>query len=189
MVEDKGTDRMMRAVVTAGACVAVILSGAAAFGADGFGRSATGGEGGEVILAASAEAFKEAVETEETAYVVVVSGRIDLGGVGGKVRIQSNKTIRGADANATIVGQMGFKKGSSNVIFEGLNITNPDDYELVREDGQMIIENVRKQVLEGVNRLSVRIGDRIIEADLTVSDRQRQILAAGGLLNLIREQG
>jgi aconitate hydratase len=70
-----------------------------------------------------------------------------------------------------------------------LTFANPDDYDLVKQGERMIIEDVRKQVLEGANRLSVRIGDRTVEADLTVSDRQRQILTAGGLLNLIREQG
>jgi pectate lyase len=61
-------------------------------------------------------------------YVVQVSDAIDLCAVGGTVSIRSNKTIAGIDPNATITGQLGFKKGSSNVIIERLNITNPGLY-------------------------------------------------------------
>ncbi len=98
------------------------------FGGDGFGMHATGGEGGVAVTVDSASHFKELVETADVPYVVQVSGTIDLGSVGGKVGIQSNKTIRGMDANSTIIGQLGFKKGSSNVVFERLNITCPDGY-------------------------------------------------------------
>lgn len=98
------------------------------FAADGFGNNTTGGEGGIIIVVDKAEDFKELVETPDVSYVVQVSGAIDLGSVGGIVSICSNKTIHGIDPNATITGQLGFEKGSSNVIIERLNITNPGLY-------------------------------------------------------------
>ncbi|MGB2865525.1 MAG: hypothetical protein WBC05_19500 [Sedimentisphaerales bacterium] len=98
------------------------------FAADGFGENATGGEGGITYVVDNAVDFKEFVETVDVPYVVRVSGAIDLGSVGGKVSIRSNKTIQGIDPNATIKGELGFKKGSSNIIIERLNITNPGDY-------------------------------------------------------------
>jgi len=96
--------------------------------ADGFGVNTTGGEGGTTVVVDNAADFKELVETPDVPYVVRLSGSIDLSLVGGRVSIRSNKTIQGMDPNATITGQLGFKKGSSNVIIERLNITNPDDY-------------------------------------------------------------
>ena len=100
----------------------------AVFAADGFGENTTGGEGGAITVVDNAEDFKELVEMVDVPYVVLVSGAIDLGSVGGKVSIRSNKTIQGMDPNATITGELAFKKGSSNIIIERLNITNPSDY-------------------------------------------------------------
>jgi pectate lyase len=95
---------------------------------DGFGENTTGGEGGNIAIVDNAEDFKEFVETVNVPLIVRVSGAIDLGSVDGTVSIQSNKTIQGVDPNATITGQLGFKKGSSNIIIERLNITNPGIY-------------------------------------------------------------
>lgn len=100
----------------------------AVFGADGYGENTTGGEGGTIVVVNNAEDFKELVEIVDVPYVVQVSDAIDLGAVGGTVSIRSNKTIAGVDPNAMITGQLGFKKGSSNVIIERLNITNPGLY-------------------------------------------------------------
>jgi pectate lyase len=100
----------------------------AVFATDGFGENTTGGEGGIIAVVYYAEDFKELVETADVPYIVQVSGAIDLGSVGGTVSIRSNKTIQGMDPNAVIMGQLGFKKGSSNIIIERLNITNPGIY-------------------------------------------------------------
>ena len=96
--------------------------------ADSFGVNTTGGEGGDTVTVDNAVAFKDLVETIDVPYIVQVSGIINLNSVGGDVSIRSNKTIRGLDPNATIIGELGFKKHSSNVIIERLNITNPYDY-------------------------------------------------------------
>jgi pectate lyase len=98
------------------------------FAADGYGENTTGGKGGTIVVVNNAEDFKELVEIVDVPYVVQVSDAIDLGAVGGTVSIRSNKTIAGIDPNAMITGQLGFKKGSSNVIIERLNITNPGLY-------------------------------------------------------------
>lgn len=100
----------------------------AVFAADGFGENTTGGEDGIVAVVDNAEDFKELVEMVDVPFIVRISGAIDLGPVGGTVSIRSNKTIQGTDPNATITGQLGFKKGSSNIIIERLNITNPGIY-------------------------------------------------------------
>ncbi|MHC4440321.1 MAG: pectate lyase family protein, partial [Planctomycetota bacterium] len=108
--------------------VMLFCSVPAAFAVDGFGEYTTGGEGGITPVVDNAVDFKELVETPDVPYVVWVSGAINLSSVGGRVSIRSNKTIQGVDPNATITGQLGFKKGSSNIIIERLNITNPSDY-------------------------------------------------------------
>ena len=99
-----------------------------AFAADGWASmngDTTGGAGGTTVTVSNATDFKTYVESTDT-YIVQVSGTIDLNSIGGRVRIRSNKTIKGVDPpNATIIGELGFKFGSSNVIIEGLNITNP----------------------------------------------------------------
>ena len=95
---------------------------------DGFGENTTGGAGGATITVSTAADFKALVETIDVPYIIQVSGTIDLGSVGGKVSIRSNKTIGGIDPNATIIGELGFKNDSSNIIIERLNITNPNDY-------------------------------------------------------------
>lgn len=93
---------------------------------DGFGQYTTGGAGGETHTVTTAADFKSYVETVGTPYIVQVQGAIDLNSVAsGKVSIQSNKTIRGIGENPTIIGSLAFKKGSSNVIIERLNITCP----------------------------------------------------------------
>ena len=99
-----------------------------AFAADGFGGNTTGGGSGTTVVVDNAEDFKELIETPDMPYIVQVSGAIDLDSVGGTVSIHSNKTIAGTDPNAKITGQLGFKKESSNIIIEWLNITNPGFY-------------------------------------------------------------
>jgi pectate lyase len=81
----------------------------------------TGGEGGTTVTVTTAADFKTYVESP-LPYIVQVSGTIDLGG---GVSITSNKTIEGTRPSSTIIGRLGFADGSSNIIIQGLNITNP----------------------------------------------------------------
>ena len=120
---------MKRLIYAVGAGLVLLFSFTSGiFAADDFGANTTGGEGGTTVVVDNAVDFKELVEIMDVPYIVLVSGVIDLNTVGGRVSIRSNKTIAGIDPNATIKGQLGFKKGSSNVVFERLNITNPLDY-------------------------------------------------------------
>ncbi len=101
------------------------------YGADGFAQNVTGGEGGLVVSPVTAIEFENYVESDDP-LIIQVSGTIDLGlGDGnGKVHIRPNKTIRGVDPNATIIGNLAFENDYpiQNVIIERLNITNPDGY-------------------------------------------------------------
>jgi len=99
----------------------------AVFAADGFAEGVTGGEGGATVSATDAASFKSYVEST-TPYIIEVSGIIDLNSVGGDVDIRSNKTIKGVSPGTTIIGQLGFRNDSSNVIIERLNITTPSGY-------------------------------------------------------------
>lgn len=118
-----GMKRFILSFAAAFCCAAV------SYGADGFGAATTGGAGGEVVTVTDPAVFQGYVETVGTPYVVQVSGTLDLASLdSGKVRIQSNKTIRGIGENPTIIGQLGFKDESSNVIIERLNISCPSGY-------------------------------------------------------------
>jgi pectate lyase len=111
------------------------------YGADGFGQATTGGAEGKVVtIAGDAAAFRMYVETADVPYIVQVAGTIDLSAAGGSVSIRSNKTIQGVGEKPTIIGELGFKNGSSNVIIEGLNITNPKGGG--EGDGLSIKENI-----------------------------------------------
>lgn len=99
------------------------------FAADGFGQYTTGGAGGTVVTVSTAADLKRYVEPNNSPYIIQVSGTIDLNSVeNGKVSIRSNKTISGIGENPTIIGSLAFKKGSSNVIIERLNISAPSGY-------------------------------------------------------------
>lgn len=114
--------KMIHAVVAAG----FLFCSAWGPAADGFGERATGGEGGQTVTVEGNPAMFASYVESESPYIVEVKGIIDLSRAGGKVRIRSDKTIRGTGDKPTIVGELGFKNGSSNVIIEGLNITNPN---------------------------------------------------------------
>ncbi|HOK96783.1 MAG TPA: hypothetical protein PKW71_11720, partial [Anaerohalosphaeraceae bacterium] len=131
------------------AAVFIVLLFAASAGAavDGFGQYTTGGAGGQVVTVSDAAQFRTYVETPNTPYVIQVSGTLELSGAdSGRVRIQSNKTIRGIGDNPTIIGSLGFKNDCSNVIIERLTITCPKDY-TSEEDGISIKERITHVVV------------------------------------------
>jgi len=96
---------------------------------DGFGSAATGGAGGPIYtVSTSAELLARATSIETC--TINISGTIDVtGGVGGdgkSVRLLSNKTIQGLDANSTLIGCLDLGGGGvNNVIIRHLNITHP----------------------------------------------------------------
>jgi pectate lyase len=87
--------------------------------ADGFAQGTTGGAGGLAVTVTTADAFKKAA-TSSSNMVITVSGTLEIG----QVKVRSNKTIMGADSNATLKGNLALS-GVSNVVIQNLNIGNP----------------------------------------------------------------
>ena len=99
------------------------------FAVDGFGQYTTGGADGNTVTVTTAAGLSSYVGIVDTPYIIQVSGTIDLAPLEDKkISIRSNKTIRGIGESPTIIGSLAFKKGSSNVIIERLNITAPQGY-------------------------------------------------------------
>lgn len=107
------------------AMLIIVTAVAAALGADGFGSKTTGGKGGKTVTVTDARALQEYTDYSDTPYIIEIQGTIDLSPVGGYLDLRSNKTLRGVGEKPTIIGELGFKSASTNVIFENLNITNP----------------------------------------------------------------
>jgi pectate lyase len=87
---------------------------------DGFASAVTGGGNLTPVVVTTAAAFKSLAESTAPA-VITVSGSLVLTS---SVRVKSNKTIQGIDADATLRGTLSLS-GVNNVIIRGLNITNP----------------------------------------------------------------
>src|SRR5262245_50283492 len=103
---------------------AVLLATGSVRAADGFGRNATGGAGGTSVTVTTAAQPKQYVESSTT-YTITVSGTINLGS-GVSVKVKSNKTIKGANASAKIIGCLDLGSGGvNNVIIQNLDISNP----------------------------------------------------------------
>lgn len=117
----------MKSKLTAAAFVAILSScfTSNVLAVDGWASENGGTTGGGSLTpidVSTAADFKTNVESASPCVVRVV-GTIDLGG---GVNITSNKTIMGLNTSSTIIGRLGFTTGSSNIIIQGLNITNPN---------------------------------------------------------------
>jgi len=64
-----------------------------------------------------------------------------------------------------------------------LTFENPEDYELAKQGVSVEIPDIRAKIGAGEKILTVMIDNKPIKAELDVSDRHREILIAGGLLN------
>lgn len=64
-----------------------------------------------------------------------------------------------------------------------LTFVNPDDYDLLRQDASVVIPDIQQKISAGEKIFEVIIDDQPIKVNLDVSDRHREILLAGGLLN------
>ena len=69
-----------------------------------------------------------------------------------------------------------------------LALQNPDDYDLISADDALIIEQARDQIAAGADIVVKNTTrDGVIRTRVQLSDRQQQMLLAGGLLNYIRQ--
>ena len=79
---------------------------------------------------------------------------------------------------------------AANLINAGimpLTFQNPDDYDVLQESDELVIENIRQSMQNGT--LVMKAGDREIMLACDFTDRQQKILLAGGLLNYTKEDG
>ena len=89
--------------------------------ADGYGRNATGGAGGTTVTVTTAAALQAAVASTATS-TIIVSGTINLGASGHAKMTTGNKTIKGANTSATVLGTIELSN-VNNVIIQNLNIS------------------------------------------------------------------
>lgn len=68
-----------------------------------------------------------------------------------------------------------------------LSFVDPADYNTVEQGMEVVIPDIRRRLTEGAETLTLLIGGRSCTARLEVSGRHREILLAGSLLNLARE--
>jgi predicted aconitate hydratase len=68
-----------------------------------------------------------------------------------------------------------------------LTFENPGDYDLLSQGQTLELPGVKHLILDGAERLPLKIGAQEIWVRVDLSERQRQLLAVGGALNLARE--
>lgn len=103
------------------ASATITVKGVASIVPTGFAASVTGGASGSTVTVTTAAELKSYAEAVNTPYTIIVSGTIDLG-VAGRIRLQSNKTLRGATTASTILGTVNISN-VTNVIVSNLNIS------------------------------------------------------------------
>ncbi len=69
-----------------------------------------------------------------------------------------------------------------------LTFQNPADYDLFQKGSQVLFPAVREHVSRGEKEIPVDVDGRRIMVRLTVSERQREYLLAGGALNYVQQQ-
>jgi aconitate hydratase len=70
-----------------------------------------------------------------------------------------------------------------------LTFVNPADYDLIEQGANVKISELRSAVSSGAEVITVEVDGREVQAGLDVSERHRQILIEGGLLNWARSAG
>jgi aconitate hydratase len=68
-----------------------------------------------------------------------------------------------------------------------LTFENPGDYDLLAQDQTLELPGVRQRLLDGAERLPLKVGGKEVWVRVDLSARQRRLLAVGGALNLARE--
>jgi len=128
--------------------------------AQGFAREVTGGAGGATYFVTTAADLHARLQLAGPA-IITVSGTIDVRSLSGKrVDVKSNKTLQGADANATIIGTVNID-GVQNVIVRGLNITNP---------GTTLENGTGPRYSDGGDGISIRNSNGVLVTHCTFYD-------------------
>ena len=68
-----------------------------------------------------------------------------------------------------------------------LTFADNADYDQIQQGDTLTLPDVRAAVADGKNDIPIKAGDKTIMTKLEVSDRQRKILLAGGILNLAKK--
>lgn len=69
-----------------------------------------------------------------------------------------------------------------------LVFTDQADYESIEQDDKISIPNIKRAVADGASEIQILVEGRKAVTRLDVSDRQRRILLAGGILNLAKQK-
>ncbi len=69
-----------------------------------------------------------------------------------------------------------------------LTFKDPADYDLINDSSVLEFQDIRLRIEQGATEIPVLVDGKEITTVLAVSDRQRQSLAAGGILNLVRRE-
>jgi aconitate hydratase len=65
---------------------------------------------------------------------------------------------------------------------------NPADYDSLQPGDRLVLPELRRRLLAGEERLHLQVNDRECWVRVELSPRHRQIIAAGGLLNVAGEK-
>lgn len=103
------------------AAATLTVKGVPAIVPTGFAADVTGGAAGETVIITNATDLKTYAESTTTPYTIIVRGTIDLGD-SGRIKLQSDKTLRGETVRSTILGTVNISN-AHNVIVANLNIS------------------------------------------------------------------
>jgi aconitate hydratase len=67
-----------------------------------------------------------------------------------------------------------------------LVFADPSDYDAIQQGDAISLPGVRTAIASGATTITVVIGGRNVLARLDISDRQRQVLLAGSILNTVQ---
>jgi aconitate hydratase len=75
------------------------------------------------------------------------------------------------------------KSNLSNFGILPLEFVNPADYDAIEQGNTITIPGIREAIESGATEIPIRVDGKEVMTRLNVSDRQRRILLAGGILN------
>ena len=67
--------------------------------------------------------------------------------------------------------------------YYSLVFADPADYDIINQGDSIILPNVRQAIAQGATVITIKVNSRSLPANLEVSERQRQVLLAGSILN------